>query len=148
MPIIDVSAEADGRGSAEAWMKADLAQPIELSTGPLFGFALFKTSADQFLWYARYHHVVMDGFAMSLVARRVADVYTQLCDGQVPSRRSFGSLAALLDDEADYRASEQYATDRKYWLENLADRPDPLGPAGSPVGGLRRQNPQNDLSTG
>ncbi len=132
-PFIDVSAEADGRAAAEAWMKADLAQPIELSKGPLFGFALFKTSADQFLWYARYHHVVMDGFAMSLVARRVADVYTQLCNGQVPSPRSPGSLAALLDDEAAYRASEQYASDRKYWLENLADRPDPLGPAGRPL---------------
>ncbi|MFZ1894798.1 MAG: condensation domain-containing protein, partial [Rhodoplanes sp.] len=133
MPIIDFSAEPDWRTCAEAWMNADLAQPVDLSTGPLFGFALFKTSAEQFLWYARYHHIVMDGFSMGLVARRVAEIYTQLCAGQIPSRRAVGALATLLEDEANYRASEQYAKDRKYWLENFANRPDPIGFAGRPV---------------
>ncbi len=59
-------------------MRTDLARPIELTSGPLFGFALFKASADRFFWYARYHHIVMDGFSMWLVARRLAGIYTQL----------------------------------------------------------------------
>jgi hypothetical protein len=42
LPVIDVSAEADPRAAAEAWMKLDLARPVELTKGPLFGFALFK----------------------------------------------------------------------------------------------------------
>src|SRR5690606_7694249 len=70
---------------------------------------------------------------MGLVARRVAETYTRLCAGQIPSRGPAGSIAALLEDEADYRASEQYAKDRSYWLENLADRPEPTGLAGRPV---------------
>ncbi|MEZ5889850.1 MAG: amino acid adenylation domain-containing protein [Xanthobacteraceae bacterium] len=133
MPLIDFSAEPDGRAGAEAWMNADLAQPIDLSKGPLFGLALLKTSAEQFLWYARYHHIAMDGFSMGLVARRVAEIYTQLCAGQIPACRPDGAVAALLEDEANYRASEQYAKDRTYWLGNLANRPDPIGFAGRPV---------------
>ncbi len=133
MPIIDFSAEPDGRACAEAWMNADLAQPIDLSKGPLFGFALLKTSAEQFLWYARYHHIAMDGFSMGLVARRVAEIYTQLCAGQIPSRRPDGAVAVLLEDEVNYRASEQYAKDRTYWLGNIANRPDSIGFAGRPV---------------
>ena len=82
MPTIDVSAEADPRAAAEAWMRADLARPIEPTRAPLFGYALFKAAADQFFWYARYHHIVMDGFGMWLMARRLAEVYTQLSSGQ------------------------------------------------------------------
>ena len=92
LPIIDVSGETDARAAAEAWMKADLARPIDPVRGPLFGFALFKASATRFFWYARYHHIVLDGFGMWLVARRVADVYTALCAGQASQGDAFGSL--------------------------------------------------------
>ena len=88
LPIIDVSAEPDARRAAETWMKADLAQPIDPVRGPLFGFALFKASATRFFWYARYHHIVLDGFGMWLVARRVAEVYSaSLCRRVIARRR-------------------------------------------------------------
>ena len=123
MPLIDVSAETDPRAAAESWMRTDLARPVELTSGPLFGFALFKASADRFFWYARYHHIVMDGLSMWLVARRLADIYTQLSTERATQDDSFGSLSVLLEQDAAYRASEQLARDRRYWNDYLADRP-------------------------
>ena len=125
LPIIDVSAEPDARAAAEAWMKADLAQPIDPVRGPLFGFALFKASATRFFWYARYHHIVLDGFGMWLVARRVADVYTGLCAGRAAEGDTLGALTVLLNEDAAYRASAQFDKDRQYWSEALAARPEP-----------------------
>jgi hypothetical protein len=115
MPVIDVSAETDARAAAEAWMRTDLARPIEPTRGPLFGFALFKASPDRFFWYARYHHIIMDAFGMWLVARRLAQVYTRLSIDRSAHEESFGSLDVLLKDDHVYRASEQFAQDRKYW---------------------------------
>ena len=63
-------------------MNADLSRPIDPMRGPLFGFALFKAAPDRFFWFARYHHITMDGFGMGLVARRLAEVYTPLCIGR------------------------------------------------------------------
>src|SRR6516225_1071998 len=126
MPIIDVSAEPDARAAAESWMQADLARPIDPTRGPLFGYALFKASDNRFFWYARYHHVVMDAFGMWLIARRVANVYTQLTNGRSTRDGSFGSLAVLLEEDAVYRASEQFARDRRYWIDYLANRPEPV----------------------
>ena len=125
LPIIDVSAEPDARAAAETWMKADLARPIDPMVGPLFGFALFKASATRFFWYARYHHIVLDGFGMWLVARRVAEVYTGLCAGESSQGDAFGSLSGLLDEDAAYRASGQLDEDRHYWRDALAARPEP-----------------------
>src|SRR5215510_12544205 len=141
MPTIDVSAEPDARAAAESWMQADLAQPIEPTRGPLFGFALFKAEDDRFYWYARYHHIVMDAFGMWLVARRVANVYTQLTIGRPTHDGSFDSLPVLLEEDAVYRASEQFAQDRRYWIDYLADRPEPVtlrGRASSDSRGILR----------
>ena len=126
MPIIDVSAEPDARAAAESWMQADLARPIDPTRGPLFGYALFKASDNRFFWYARYHHVVMDAFGMWLIARRVANVYTQLKIERTTRDGSFGSLAVLLEEDAAYRASKQFAQDRRYWIDYLANRPEPV----------------------
>ena len=125
LPIIDVSSETDARAAAETWMKADLARPVDLLEGALFGFALFKASAERFFWYARYHHIVLDGFGMWVVARRVAAVYSGLCAGQAAEDGAFGSLAALLDEDADYLGSAQFTSDRQSWGDALASRPEP-----------------------
>ena len=123
-PIVDLSAEIDPQAAAEAWMKVDLARPIDPTRGPLFGFALIKASATRFFWYARYHHIVMDGYGMWLVARRVAHVYGELCAGRVQQKTATGSLAWLVDQDAAYRASEQWECDRQFWRDYLVDRPD------------------------
>src|SRR5436190_3447372 len=126
MPYTDLSEEADPRAVAEAWMQADLARPVGPTGGPLFGYALFKASDSRFFWYARYHHIVMDAFGMWLIARRVANVYTQLTNRRSTRDGSFGALAVLLEEDAAYRASKQFAQDRRYWIDYLANRPEPV----------------------
>ena len=91
MPIIDVSAEGDARAAAESWMRADLARPFDLARGPLFGYALLKAAVDRYFFYARYHHIVIDGFGCSLVARRLAEVYTALSPDATSARVPLGA---------------------------------------------------------
>ena len=118
--------EPDARAAAEAWMKADLARPVDPTRGPLFGFALFKASATRFFWYARYHHIVLDGYGMWLVARRVADVYTSLCarTGAAAVTRSVRSRRCWTRTPPIAHPSNS-TSDRQYWSEALAARPEP-----------------------
>ena len=125
MSFIDVSAAIDPRAAAERWMKADLAQPIDLTCGPLFTYALFKAAPDRFFWYSRHHHIVMDGFGFALVARRAAEVYSALAAGLPADAGTFGALALMLEDDAGYRASKRFEQDRLYWKDHLAGLPEP-----------------------
>src|SRR5262249_27152704 len=125
LSFIDVSRVANPRAAAEQWMAADFATPIDPIEGPLFGYALFKAAADRFFWYSRYHHIVMDGFGLALVARRVADVYSALAAGLSAEPSTFGSLAPLLEEEEGYRTSKRFEPDRQFWMEDLADLPEP-----------------------
>jgi nonribosomal peptide synthetase DhbF len=125
LPYMDVSGEVDPAMAALSWMSADMERPTDLLRGPLFAFALFKAAADRFLWYARYHHVALDGLSRSLIARRVADVYTALAGRSLPDGNVPGPLAAIVADDAAYRASDDFARDRQYWNEYLDDAADP-----------------------
>jgi nonribosomal peptide synthetase DhbF len=133
LPLFVVSAELDLRAAAEAWTKADLAKPVDLMHGPLFCFALFKMAPDRFFWYQRSHHIAMDGFGGALFDLRLADIYTALVNKLPCSENPFGSLAALLEEDASYRGSQRFARDQHYWLETLADRPDPVSLSGRPA---------------
>src|SRR5258708_15898783 len=142
IPLIDVSSEPDPPAAAESWMMAELARPVDLLTGPLWVCALFKAAPDHYFWYHRGHHIVWDGFAGGLFARRVAEIYTAFAEGRSPEVGTFGPLALLLEEETAYRSSEGFERDRQYWLKHFADRPVALSLADQRrqnVGGLLRQ---------
>ena len=126
MTYQDVSLKADPAAAAGAWMSADLARPIDVRDGPFFSYALFKTAPEEFLWYARHHHIVMDGYGAALIAQRVAEVYSALVNGLPIDCGAFGSLAALEEEDAAYRASKGFEADRRFWLDSMSGYPEPL----------------------
>ncbi|MFI0822541.1 condensation domain-containing protein, partial [Streptomyces sp. NPDC021098] len=132
----DVSDENDPVATAEAWMHADMARPIRLDGDRLFTHALFRLAADRYFWYQRAHHVAADGFSGAIVSSRVAALYSALAAGAPAPEQTTASLATLLDTDAEYRASENYAEDRAYWTEALAGRPEVSSLSGGrpPVG--------------
>ncbi|MYR46487.1 non-ribosomal peptide synthetase [Streptomyces sp. SID5910] len=109
---------------AEAWMRADLAEPFDLARGPLFRHALFRVGPERWLWYQRIHHLVMDGYGYSLLVRRTAEVYSALARGEEPAPRAFGRLADLVEDDTAYRSSPAFEADRAHWSGAFADRPE------------------------
>ncbi|WP_337690048.1 condensation domain-containing protein [Mycetohabitans sp. B46] len=125
MPVLDVSAEADPYTSAQAWMCADYEQPVNLLQGPLFCYALLKVAPEQWIWYQRTHHILMDGYAFFLIAQRVAQVYSAMRVGREPEPCVLGSILQLLDSDAQYQTSVQRERDEAYWLKFCADWPEP-----------------------
>ncbi|MGH3874952.1 MAG: condensation domain-containing protein [Pseudonocardiaceae bacterium] len=130
MPVVDVSQEPDPRTAAQEWMAADVARPMDLTCDAPFSYALIELRPDRFLWYQSYHHIVIDRLGFSLVAQRLAAMYTALAQGLAIDQNMFGSLRELLDSDAVYRASKQFTIDREYWRKRFADRPEPVSITG------------------
>ncbi|MFE9809723.1 amino acid adenylation domain-containing protein [Streptomyces sp. NPDC005227] len=121
---IDVAGERDPEAAAHAYISGQMARPVDLADGELYSYALIRLGDDRYFWHQRYHHVVVDAFGAAALTARVARVYTALAAGASTSEGAFLPLATLLDDEAAYRSSEQYAKDRAHWGERFARRPD------------------------
>ncbi|PRH79043.1 non-ribosomal peptide synthetase [Streptomyces solincola] len=128
--IADLTAAPDPRAAASAWMDQDMARPVDLTRGPLFGHALLRTGPREHLWYHRVHHIALDGFGLSLVARNVARAYSALMAGEPAPECGFGTLESVLAEERAYLGSARHAADGAYWRERYADRPHVPSPAG------------------
>ncbi|GGU92627.1 non-ribosomal peptide synthetase [Streptomyces filipinensis] len=118
--LLDLSTASDPQAAAEQWMRDDLATPIDIYSGPLFTEALLSLGGDRHLWYQKFHHLVMDGFSHSLIARQVADLYSDVTSGREPAPADFGQLQDLVRDDADYQASPAARTDREFWRATMS----------------------------
>ncbi|WP_327066373.1 amino acid adenylation domain-containing protein [Kitasatospora sp. NBC_01302] len=130
LDVVDVSGADDPLADALARMRAETARPMDLEHGPLYTVVLFVAGPDRLLWYQRGHHLVGDGYTGSLLARRVAEIYTAMTEGLDDFGAALPPLRHLLEQDAAYRASERFAADREYWTQALADAPEPVSLAG------------------
>ncbi|MFB7442506.1 amino acid adenylation domain-containing protein [Streptomyces mirabilis] len=130
LTYLDLASEADPVGKAQQWMRAEMTRSFELTTGPLFKWALLKISDRRYFWYQRCHHIVMDGYSCGLVAQRVAEVYTALIRSEPCRETRFKSITRLLDEEREYRSSPQLEHDRAFWSRQPAADAAPLLLAG------------------
>ncbi|WP_170116697.1 condensation domain-containing protein [Streptomyces albireticuli] len=123
---VDLRDAADPRAEAERWMREDLDRPVDLTRGPLVTQALLRLADERYWWYQRVHHFAVDAYALTLIGRRTAEIYTALAAGEEPSDNPFGTLRELVADEAEYLASPRHTADRDFWRTHLADRPEPV----------------------
>ncbi|MFE7856058.1 amino acid adenylation domain-containing protein [Streptomyces sp. NPDC057403] len=126
LTYLDLASEADPVGKAQHWMRAEMTRSFDLTTGPLFTWALLKISDRRYFWYQRCHHIVMDGYSCGLVAQRVAEVYTALTRSEPCRETRFRSITRLLDEEREYRSSPQLERDRAFWSRQPAADAAPL----------------------
>ncbi|GJF34550.1 hypothetical protein KNE206_72500 [Kitasatospora sp. NE20-6] len=130
LPQLDTRGAADPAAAAVGLVRDQLALPTPLEgpgAGPLTGSLLVRTGEQRHLWFQWFHHLVVDGWSVTLITRRVAQVYTALVRDEPVPASPFRPSRLLAEAEAAHLGSEQAAADRAYWLDRLADRPAAAG---------------------
>ncbi|MGP4004852.1 non-ribosomal peptide synthetase, partial [Streptomyces sp. 8N706] len=80
-----VTADADGEDSAQEAVRAEMARPYDLTTGPLVRVLLVRLTADEHVCVLGMHHIVTDGWSMGVIARELGELYTARTEGR-PAR--------------------------------------------------------------
>ncbi|TWA85533.1 amino acid adenylation domain-containing protein [Azospirillum brasilense] len=128
---LDLTTAADPEAAARAVMADDLAGDLPADgERPLCRQILFDvTGADgapRWIWYQRYHHIMLDGYSFNALTRRIADLYGASRQGRAPAPCPFVSVAAVAEEEAAYLESDALPRDRAYWSGLCQDFPAPL----------------------
>ncbi|WAC54643.1 non-ribosomal peptide synthetase [Gordonia sp. SL306] len=118
---IDLRTAAD-RESAFEWMRAECGRAIDPSVDPCCTAAILSVSDDEHHVFLRAHHIVADAFALTLVGRRAAEVYSALSAGEPLTESWFRPVGDVVDEESAYRSSERRDADERYWRE-LGEKP-------------------------
>ncbi|GAA0969415.1 amino acid adenylation domain-containing protein [Actinocorallia libanotica] len=123
--VVDLRGHADPEAEAHTRMRAELLEPVAPVGAELVGQRPDVLADDLHLWFQRYHHIVIDGYSVILLARRVAELYTAEAQGREPAASPFLPLATLVEEEAEYTASADFEADRAFWTAYRGGAPDP-----------------------
>ncbi|TWA72710.1 amino acid adenylation domain-containing protein [Azospirillum brasilense] len=128
---VDLTAATDPEAVARAVMADDLAGDLPADGERLLcRQILFDiTGADgapRWLWYQRYHHIMLDGYSFNALTRRIADLYGAAIEGRAPAPCPFVAVAAVAEEEAAYLESDALVRDRAYWSGLCQEFPAPL----------------------
>ncbi|WP_372095597.1 amino acid adenylation domain-containing protein [Tistrella mobilis] len=118
---VDLSQEENPVAAANAWMAADFRR-IFPAGAPLFRWGLIRLAADRHFWTKTYHHLIVDGHAISRIVQDAAHAYTSLLAGRDPGLAGSDPLAI-----GDPLAGDGVSA-RRHWSTVLAAAPPVLNP--------------------
>ncbi|QSQ16101.1 non-ribosomal peptide synthase/polyketide synthase [Myxococcus landrumensis] len=84
MPLVDLSSlsEKDRDAEAQRLIREEAVHSFDLSRGPLVHATLVRLGHDEHLLLATVHHIVSDGWSISVIVRELAAFYRQFVGGE------------------------------------------------------------------
>lgn len=133
---LDLRAEKQPLAAAHALMNADLQSPLRITDqGATVRQVLMHVSNDQWIWYQRYHHLLVDGFSFIAITKRISEIYAHLRQQQPLSPSPFTPFDEVVAEYLAYQQGPSYQKDKHYWQEKVSQLPDPLSLAQAPLNG-------------
>jgi len=125
LELHDLSRSAEPAAVALALMQSQASQGFALYGRPLFRFALLKLAPNRWYFAASFHHLIVDGWATTLVHRSLSEIYNALS----AAASKPGAAPSYLDyvaDDRNFMASDTRTRQIKYWQAKYVQLPEPL----------------------
>lgn len=116
---IDLRAHDTPEAEARSRMQADIEAQLDLHDHPISAQWLIRLEDTRWYWYTRSHHIIVDGFSMSLMEQRCAALYRHY-QGQSEFGASLSPLKDYIEEEATYQSGPRFEKDRAYWRDYLS----------------------------
>jgi amino acid adenylation domain-containing protein len=126
LPLIDLSALPNAEREAEALRLAnqEVQRPFDLTQGPLIRILLLQLGTEEYLLLLTLHHIIADGWSLSVLYEELATLYQAFSTGQ---RSPLPDLPIQYADFAlwqqEWLQGEALSNPLAYWKQQLAGAP-------------------------
>jgi amino acid adenylation domain-containing protein len=103
--------------AARRYMEDEIHRPFDLVNGPLLRVRVARVAADEHLLAVAVHHIICDGWSLSILMRELAEFYSAETGSRaatLPVAPQFSEYLAQPVDEAALARAE------KFWLDQFA----------------------------
>ncbi|HHJ52330.1 MAG TPA: amino acid adenylation domain-containing protein, partial [Caldithrix abyssi] len=127
--VVDLSglAEEEKEARARELATADAMEPFDLEIGPLFRTKIVKLSDREHVVLFNMHHIISDGWSVSVLIREFASVYESYSKGETPRlpdlRIQYADFAAW---QRAWLQGEVLEEQINYWKNTIGVNPEPL----------------------
>jgi len=96
-------------------------RPFDLTRGPLLRTVLLQVSRDQYILVLAMHHIITDGWSISILFRELAHCYEAYASGREPELPELPiQYVEYAQWQREYIAGEVLAKQVQYWKNKLA----------------------------
>lgn len=122
LEFIDLSSGQD----VNSYIENQFSVPINIENNkPLHTAILIKETKTLFYLLVKYNHVIVDGWAISLLFNRLGNLYEHVLNGnhcnEFPDHYS-----DFLKEDQEYRESGTFKLDEQYWTTRLSGQAPPI----------------------
>ncbi|MFC7219627.1 amino acid adenylation domain-containing protein [Streptomyces polyrhachis] len=119
----DVSQAVDPQRAALQRATAALRTPFDLEDGPLARAVLIRCGPQEYVLGLTVHHIIADGWTLSLLQRELALFYGEFAAGRVPQLPPVPGFDGYAAQQLARLETPQSAADAAYWRERLSGFP-------------------------
>jgi amino acid adenylation domain-containing protein len=113
-------AQEDAR---RAVLDEEVTVPFDMNTAPLARAVLIKLGAEKWDLVLTAHHIIFDGWSISILAHDVGTIYTGLCKGEITELPRADSMIDYVQAEQAWLMSDEAKAAEDYWTGQFADLP-------------------------
>ncbi|SFJ64597.1 non-ribosomal peptide synthetase [Thermoflavimicrobium dichotomicum] len=124
LDVIDLCANEDPVQEAMRQINADLQTAFDLEQGPLFRAKLLQLATNEWILYINMHHIISDGWSMSIFIRELFSLYQAFVSGQEsPLSEPAIQYVDFTVWQQNWLQGEVLEQQLAYWKQQLADVP-------------------------
>ncbi|KNY24961.1 non-ribosomal peptide synthetase [Pseudobacteroides cellulosolvens] len=122
--IMDFCIYEDTEKELNLWMEMQACKIFDIYNDELYYFSLFKMGNDEYGVFARFHHIISDGWSVYLYLNRVCKHYMSLERGEEIGDENQSSYINYIFQEQQYLSSQKLKKYQEYWKQKFSVLPE------------------------
>lgn len=123
LQVFDFRQEPNAPDRCRQFLQALFAKPFSIGREPLFYFCLIQLSDEEAGYFVKFHHLIADGWSISIMTEQIAHYYDTLLAGGTVRVGEEHAYQAFVDREHAYSQSERFEKDKRYWRDKFQSLP-------------------------
>ncbi|KAB8320091.1 hybrid non-ribosomal peptide synthetase/type I polyketide synthase [Tolypothrix campylonemoides VB511288] len=122
IPVIDISSldSCERESKMAEWFKKQSLEPFDLIQGPLFRIQILKLEEQLHLLILTTHHIISDGWSMSVILQELGTLYSAECQGVICQLTPPMQFREYIKWQEQQSQTEAMADHESYWLQKFA----------------------------
>lgn len=120
----DFSSSDNPKEDHKIWVENIMRRVFELESNPLYYFALYKISEKEYGILLSVHHIIADGWSISLLQKQICQIYCSLNTEVEKEIDEIYSYIDYIKKENEYLNSDRFLKNKKFWNEKFNDLPE------------------------
>ncbi|WP_432403806.1 amino acid adenylation domain-containing protein [Wukongibacter sp. M2B1] len=124
--FMDFSKYTEGEKLLDNWGKEVLEKPFNLDNDKLYYFAIYKLNEKEYGILLKIHHIISDGWSISLIQKQISSIYQSLLMGNYDINFETCSYTAFIEKEQKYLKSKRFYKNREFWMNKFESLPETM----------------------